>query len=50
MFYTEQADVGSDGVARLDGPRMIRLVAGASRQRRVLTLVTSDPRVRARGS
>ena len=41
------ADVGSDGVARLDGPRMIRLVAGASRRRHVLTLVTSDPGVRA---
>jgi hypothetical protein len=41
------ADVGSDGVARFDGPRMIRLVAGASRRRHVLTLVTSDPGVRA---
>ena len=41
------ADVGADGVARFDGPRMIRLVAGASRRRHVLTLVTSDPGVRA---
>ena len=41
------ADVGSDGVARFDGPRMIRLVAGAVRRRHVLTLVTSDPGVRA---
>jgi thiol-disulfide isomerase/thioredoxin len=41
------ADVGTDGVARFEGPRMIRLVAGASRQRHVLTLVTSDPGARA---
>ena len=41
------ADVGSDGVARFDGPRMIRLVAGAARGRHELTLVTSDPGVRA---
>jgi hypothetical protein len=41
------ADVGSDGVARFDGPRMIRLVAGAARRQHVLTLVTSDPGVRA---
>jgi glutathione peroxidase-family protein len=40
-------DVGSDGVARFDGPRMIRLVAGAARRRHVLTLVASDPGVRA---
>jgi hypothetical protein len=40
-------DVGADGVARFDGSGMIRLVAGASRQRHVLTLVTSDPGVRA---
>jgi hypothetical protein len=39
-------DVGSDGVARFDGPRMIRLVAGAARRPHVLTLVTSDPGVR----
>src|SRR5687768_1431923 len=41
------ADVGSDGVSRFDGPRMIRLVAGAARRRHVLTLLTSDPGVRA---
>jgi Thioredoxin like C-terminal domain/AhpC/TSA family len=41
------ADVGSDGLAHFDGPRMIRLVAGAARRRHVLTLVTSDPGVRA---
>ena len=41
------ADVGSDGVARFDGPRMVRLVAGAPRRRHLLTLVTSDPGVRA---
>ena len=31
------ADVGADGVARFDGPRMIRLVAGAARRRHGLT-------------
>ena len=41
------ADVGADGVARFDAPRMVRLVAGAARRRHVLTLVTSDPGVRA---
>ena len=41
------ADVGADGVARFDGSRMIRLVAGASQRQHVLTLVTSDPGVRA---
>jgi len=41
------AGVGADGVARFDGSGMIRLVAGASRRRHVLTLVTSDPGVRA---
>ena len=41
------ADVGADGVARVDRSGMIRLVAGASRRRHVLTLVTSDPGVRA---
>ena len=41
------ADVGADGVARFDRAGMLRLVAGASRQRHVLTLVTSDPGVRA---
>jgi hypothetical protein len=41
------ADVGADGVARFDRSGMIRLVAGASRKRHVLTLVASDPGVRA---
>jgi hypothetical protein len=41
------ADVGADGVARFDRSGMIRLVAGAARRRHVLTLVTSDPGVRA---
>ena len=41
------ADVGTDGVARFDRSGMLRLVAGASRERHVLTLVTSDPGVRA---
>ena len=41
------ADVGTDGVARFDRSGMIRLVAGAARRRHVLTLVTSDPGVRA---
>jgi hypothetical protein len=41
------ADVGTDGVAHFDGPRMLRLVAGAARRQHVLTLVTSDPGVRA---
>jgi len=40
-------DVGADGVARFDRSGMIRLVAGAARGRHVLTLVTSDPGVRA---
>jgi thiol-disulfide isomerase/thioredoxin len=41
------ADVGTDGIARFDQSGMLRLVAGASRRRHVLTLVTSDPGVRA---
>ena len=41
------ADVDSDGVARFDAPRMIRLVTGAARRPHVLTLMTSDPGVRA---
>jgi hypothetical protein len=41
------ADVGADGVARFDRSGMIRLVAGAARRRHVLTLVSSDPGVRA---
>jgi hypothetical protein len=44
---TRGADVGGDGVARFDRSGMIHLVAGASRRRHVLTLVTSDPGVRA---
>ena len=41
------SDVGADGVARVDRSGMVRLVDGASRRRHVLTLVTSDPGVRA---
>ncbi len=41
------ADVGADGVARFDRSGMLRLIAGASRRPHVLTLVTSDPGVRA---
>ena len=41
------ADVGTDGVARFDRSGMLRLVAGASRGRHVLTLVAADPGVRA---
>ena len=41
------ADVGADSVARFDRSGMLRLVAGASRRRHVLTLVAADPGVRA---
>jgi hypothetical protein len=41
------ADVGADGVARFDRSGMIRLIAGAPRRRHVLTLLSSDPGVRA---
>jgi hypothetical protein len=41
------ADVGPDAVARFDRARMIRLVAGASREEHLLTLVASDPGLRA---
>ncbi|MBI3474161.1 MAG: redoxin domain-containing protein [Acidobacteria bacterium] len=41
------ADVGPDGVARFDRAGMVRLVARAPRARHVLTLVASDPGVRA---
>jgi hypothetical protein len=41
------ADVGADGVARFDRSGMLRLVGGASRRRHVLTLVTTDPGLRA---
>jgi hypothetical protein len=40
-------DVGTDGVARFDRSGMVRLVAHASRQRHVLTLLSSDPGLRA---
>lgn len=40
-------DVGPDGVARFDRSGMLRLVAGATRGRHMLTLVTSDVGVRA---
>jgi hypothetical protein len=41
------ADVGSDGVARVDRSGMIRLVAGAPTRRHVLTLSSSDVGLRA---
>jgi hypothetical protein len=41
------ADVGADGVARFERSGMIRLVAGAPRRRRILTLSSSDPGLRA---
>lgn len=41
------ADVGPDGVARFDRSGMIRLLARAPRGRHVLTLVSSDPGLRA---
>jgi hypothetical protein len=41
------ADVGTDGVARFDRSGMLRLVAGASKGRHVLTLVAADPGLRA---
>ena len=41
------ADVGPDGVARFDRSGMLRLVAGASRRRHVLTVVATEPGVRA---
>ena len=40
------ADVGRDSVARFDRSGMLRLVAGASRRRHVLTLVATDPQHR----
>jgi hypothetical protein len=40
-------DVGPDGVARFDRSGMIRLVARAPKQRHVLTLLSSDPGLRA---
>jgi hypothetical protein len=41
------ADVGPDGVARFDRSGMIRLIAGATKQRHVLTLIARDPGVQA---
>ena len=41
------ADVGADGVARFERSGMIRLVAGAPSRRHVLTLLSSDPGLRA---
>ena len=41
------ADVDPDGVARFDRSGMIRLVAGAARAKHTLTLVASDPGLRA---
>jgi hypothetical protein len=41
------ADVGTDGVARFDRSGMLRLVAGASKGRHLLTLVAADPGLRA---
>jgi hypothetical protein len=44
---TRGADVGPDGVARFDRSGMIRLVSGAPRGKHMLTLITSDPGLRA---
>ena len=41
------ADVGPDGVARFDRSGMLRLVARAPRGPHVLTLIASDPGLRA---
>ena len=41
------ADVDGDSVARFDRSGMIRLVAGAAKREHVLTLVSSDPGLRA---
>lgn len=41
------ADVGPDGVARFDRSGMIRLIANAPRRKHVLTLIASDPGVKA---
>jgi len=40
-------DVGADSVARFDRSGMLRMVAGASRRRHVLTLLSADPGLRA---
>jgi hypothetical protein len=47
VVETRGADVGPDGVARFDRSGMIRLVSGAPRGKHVLTLLTSDPGIRA---
>ena len=41
------ADVGADGVARIDRSGMFRLVAHGPRGRHALTLVATDPGLRA---
>ena len=41
------ADVGPDGMATFDRSGMIRLIARASREKHVLTLIASDPGLRA---
>jgi len=41
------ADVGPDGVAHFDRSGMIRLVSHGPRGKHVLTLIASDPGVRA---
>ncbi|TDC37845.1 redoxin [Micromonospora sp. 15K316] len=41
------ADVDADGVARVERPRMVRLVAGAARGDHLLTLVADQPGCRA---
>jgi len=41
------ADVGPDGIATFDRSGMIRLIARAPRQKQVLTLIASDPGLRA---
>jgi len=47
LVASRGADVGADGVARFDRSGMIRLIAGAPRRQHVLTLLSSDPGVRA---
>jgi hypothetical protein len=41
------ADVSPDGVVRVDRSGMFRLIAAAPKQKHTLTLVVSDPGVRA---
>jgi hypothetical protein len=41
------ADVGPDGIAHVDRSGIVRLINGAPRRQHVLTLITSDPGVRA---